>query len=189
MVIKYILIIFLIITVYFCIKSTYNYTKLNKEIDINLPSFKQIYVDTQVLKNKQVGFESFYSQQYILKANEFSNKYLSEYGKSLLLNNLETIENKYRIKYIDGLEQVINDETAYCQLNNLKEKDCNEIFETSINKYYLYFVNNIKEREYLETKRNIEQLKELAYIYAYIFIFILIMVLILLVRIEENTRK
>lgn len=160
-----------------------------KKFDLKVPTFSEMYANIQAVKTSQTSTDNAQVEPYILLINDISKKYLSEYGKKMLTRNVSEIDYDYRLEYLKGFEQALNDTVAYIKLKEMKGKQADELFESIITSYDTYFARNIQRKDMQELKQKTERIVAVSTFSSSILLFILCLLIPLLIKIEENTRK
>ena len=160
-----------------------------KKIDLSVPTFSEMYANIQAVKTSQTSTDNAAVEPYILLINDISKKYLSDYGKKMLTRNVNEIDYDYRMEYLKGFEQALQDTINYTQLQKMNQKQANELFESIITSYDSYFTRNIQRKDMQEIKQKTERIVALSTFSSSILLFILCLLIPLLIKIEENTRK
>ncbi len=160
-----------------------------KKVELKPPTFSEINANIQAVKNNQTTANNNQAEPYILYINDISKKYLSDYGKQVLTKEVNEIDYKYRIDYLQGFEAALYETKVHGSISKMNQKQYNELFELVVTSYDMYFHRKLQEKELQELKLKTERLVAISIISSSILLFILCLIIPLLIKIEENTRK
>ena len=184
---KYVLFGFFIILFLAIIGSIFTLVSSFKYNPLEVPQFSEILATTEAINDKNISSENI--EPYLSEFNRISKLYLSDYGRRLFLNKIEGVDEQYRMKYVQGLENIIVDVNNYCDEKKCNNSKYSSLFESTLASYDAMFARNILRKNVADIANKTKQIAAFSTFISSLVLFVLFLAVALLIRIEENTRK
>ena len=180
--------VFILVVSFVMLFSAINFAINLKPVQMQVPTFEQLSLDATIISGNETTSKEKNVKKYLLSINEIVKvNNLNNYGKAILINSLDNIDEDQKELYVNGLKPFI---TEYSQLQKAKKRNVTEHdLMNTVQIYQNQFKFNLQVKELKATEQKINLITTGLIFLSSILLFIMCLIVPLLIRIEENTRK